>query len=135
MTKSKTYGELPTPTRLNYHFTGWYTKRTGGVKVTSATKVTLTAKQTLYAHWSKTAVKAKTTKSGSWTVTVPEKYVVRLYADKTTASSKAMLSESPTGWTLKCTKKATLSNGTTRYYTKVDNKNYWFTYSNEMTAK
>ncbi|MDR1833318.1 MAG: lectin like domain-containing protein, partial [Propionibacteriaceae bacterium] len=40
---------LPTPKRTNYKFLGWYTKKTGGVKVTSSTK--LTASQTLYAHW------------------------------------------------------------------------------------
>lgn len=51
VTKGSTYGTLPTPTRTGYTFDGWYTKATGGTKVTSSTTVSLTANQTLYAHW------------------------------------------------------------------------------------
>lgn len=40
---------LPTPTRSNYAFTGWYTKATGGTKVTSNYEITSNA--TFYAHW------------------------------------------------------------------------------------
>lgn len=47
-----TYGELPTPTRVGYTFSGWYTGLTGGSKVTSSTSVSITADQTLYARWS-----------------------------------------------------------------------------------
>lgn len=46
------YGDLPTPTRASYTFTGWYTAQSGGTKVTKDTKVAITANQTLYAHWS-----------------------------------------------------------------------------------
>jgi hypothetical protein len=43
------YGTLPTPIRQWYSFQGWYTKKSGGVRMTSASVVT-TAKK-LYAHW------------------------------------------------------------------------------------
>ena len=34
------YGELPTPTRSGYTFTGWYTNSDGGSKVSKDTKIT-----------------------------------------------------------------------------------------------
>jgi uncharacterized repeat protein (TIGR02543 family) len=40
---------LPTPTRANYTFTGWYTLQTNGVQVSGA--YTPTASSTLWAHW------------------------------------------------------------------------------------
>ena len=51
------YGKLPTPTRKGYTFTGWYTAKSGGTKVGSATKVSKAANHTLYAHWKRTAYK------------------------------------------------------------------------------
>ncbi len=51
VTYNDTYGELPTPTRSGYTFTGWYTAASGGTKIESTTQVTITAAQTLYAHW------------------------------------------------------------------------------------
>jgi uncharacterized repeat protein (TIGR02543 family) len=56
-TKSKTvkfgssYGKLATPKRTGYTFDGWYTKKTGGVKITKGTKVDIAKTHTLYAHW------------------------------------------------------------------------------------
>lgn len=47
-----TYGTLPTPTRPNYTFNGWYTASTGGTNVTSSTKYTTNGNSTLYAQWS-----------------------------------------------------------------------------------
>ena len=46
-----TYGDLPTSTRANYTFAGWFTAAEGGTQVTSSTTVTRTADHTLYAHW------------------------------------------------------------------------------------
>lgn len=51
VTYGKTYGTLPTPTRTNYTFDGWYTAKTGGTKVTSTTTVDTFGGHTLYAHW------------------------------------------------------------------------------------
>ena len=52
VTYGSTYGTLPTPTRSNYTFSGWYTATSGGTKVTSSSTVSITAAQTLYAQWS-----------------------------------------------------------------------------------
>jgi uncharacterized repeat protein (TIGR02543 family) len=46
------YGTLPAVSRTNYGFTGWYTAKSGGTKVTSASIVKLKKSITLYAHWS-----------------------------------------------------------------------------------
>jgi len=43
------YGTLPDTTREGYTFKGWYTAKTKGTKVSSATK--MGPNQTLYAHW------------------------------------------------------------------------------------
>lgn len=48
-----TYGTLPKTTREGYKFKGWYTKKTGGVRVTAKSVFTQEADQVLYAHWKK----------------------------------------------------------------------------------
>lgn len=69
------YGSLPTPTRKDYVFNGWYTSRTGGSEVTSSTKVTATSSHTLYAHWTESKqVKVSFYSSGG--TSVPDKFVV-----------------------------------------------------------
>lgn len=45
------YGELPTPSRSGYAFTGWYTRAEGGTRITAADTVAITEDATLYAHW------------------------------------------------------------------------------------
>ena len=50
---SKPYGELPTPTREDYLFLGWYTKKKGGSVVMSSDTFELLSGQTLYACWAK----------------------------------------------------------------------------------
>ena len=57
VTYNSTYGTLPTPTRTGYTFSGWYTEKTDGSKITSSTKVTTTSGHTLYARWSAGSVK------------------------------------------------------------------------------
>lgn len=44
-------GTLPTATRSGYSFQGWYTKKSGGTKISSSYKVKKAV--TLYAHWKK----------------------------------------------------------------------------------
>ena len=51
VTIGKKYGPLPTPNRTGYSFDGWYTKETGGTKVTETTTVGENPPTTLYAHW------------------------------------------------------------------------------------
>ena len=45
------YGSLPTPTRVNYRFDGWFTEKDGGTKVEETTIMSSRAAHTLYAHW------------------------------------------------------------------------------------
>ena len=45
------YGSLPTPTRVNYRFDGWFTEKDGGTKVEETTVVAIRGNHTLYAHW------------------------------------------------------------------------------------
>lgn len=51
VTYGSTYGTLPTPTRTDYTFGGWYTASSGGTLVTASSTVSITSDQTLYAHW------------------------------------------------------------------------------------
>ncbi|MBR1416564.1 MAG: InlB B-repeat-containing protein [Bacilli bacterium] len=51
VTYAEKYGELPTPTKLGYNFSGWYTHITKGSQKTADTVVYITANETLYAHW------------------------------------------------------------------------------------
>lgn len=46
---NKNIGTLPTPTKAGYSFLGWYTKKTGGQKISSTHKIT--ARITFYARW------------------------------------------------------------------------------------
>ena len=62
------YGVLPTPTRSEYVFSGWFTSASGGTKVESTTRVTQTGDRTLYARWQ---VALKTCATG--TPTLPMK--------------------------------------------------------------
>ena len=59
VTVGSTYGQLPTPTKMFSTFTGWFTEKTGGDKVTSSTKVTNDKNHTLYAQW-ETSLTTKT---------------------------------------------------------------------------
>lgn len=43
--------KMPEPTRYGYGFSGWYTERVNGTKITASTKCLLTEDQTLYAQW------------------------------------------------------------------------------------
>ena len=49
------YGELPTPSRGDYLFDGWYTEENGGVWITRSSVVNLRSDQVLYAHWTRAA--------------------------------------------------------------------------------
>ena len=43
--------ELPTPTRIDYQFVGWFTEKTGGTEVT--TEYVFTADTVIYAQWTR----------------------------------------------------------------------------------
>lgn len=46
------YGTLPTPTRNGYNFAGWYTAKSGGIRITSDSIYNTSNDVTLYARWS-----------------------------------------------------------------------------------
>ena len=76
-----TYGSLPKTTRDGYVFQGWYTKKTGGTKVTSKTVFKAKADKVLYAHWKKAVVEET------------ENSETEALAEETQASATAALSE------------------------------------------
>lgn len=69
--EGKVFTSLPTATRKGYTFKGWYTKKTGGEKVTKSTKA---ASGTIYARWTKVTAPAKaqikSVKAGNKALTV-----------------------------------------------------------------
>ena len=103
--KNAAVGDLPTPTKDYYTFSGWYTKKSGGSKVTAKTKFTKPAK--LYARWAKNKFKvvakaegtgAKTVKGGgtyAWgtkvklSATAKSGYVFRCWVAQDSASENA----------------------------------------------
>ncbi len=54
---TKYYNQLPTPTKDNYKFAGWYTAATGGEKITTKSIFTESSPTTLYARWTEKTVK------------------------------------------------------------------------------
>ena len=75
-----------------------------------------------------------TTTSGSWSVTIPANYRLSLYAGSTSANPLSKyVSAKASPYTVRCTQKAVLSNGTTRYCGKFNgNDNYWFVLTSSM---
>lgn len=51
VTYTGTYGTLPSPTRPGYKFRGWYTRESGGERVTETSTVSAYGDRTLYAQW------------------------------------------------------------------------------------
>ena len=47
------YGSLPTPRRNKYVFRGWYSKKSGGHKITQYSRCNVKKNSTLYARWQK----------------------------------------------------------------------------------
>ena len=52
-TYGSTFGDMPTPSKVNYNFSGWYTAATGGTKITSSSTVPYSSSGTitLYAQF------------------------------------------------------------------------------------
>lgn len=64
--KGGAVGVLPVPTRTGYVFKGWYTKKSGGTKITAKTKVTKDV--TWYAQWTGQKYPVTVVKVGKGTV-------------------------------------------------------------------
>ena len=61
--KNAAVGGLPTPTKADYTMSAWYTKKTGGTKVTAKTKFAKDTK--LFARWAKTKFKVTAAAGGA----------------------------------------------------------------------
>lgn len=61
--KGKKIDKLPSAYRSGYTFLGWYTKKSGGKKITKKYKVK--KKMVLYAHWKKKKTSSSSSSSGS----------------------------------------------------------------------
>jgi len=71
--KGAKIGKLPSmPKRSGYEFKGWYTKKTGGTKITKNTKVS--KKITYYARWAKNSANTNIDSKllGQWHTEVPK---------------------------------------------------------------
>ncbi len=112
---------LKTPKRTGYTFEGWYTKKTGGSKVT---KLTVKSNTTLYAHWKKvtvstskvTAVKNVKTKKAVVSVkkvSGAKGYEVRYSTKSSLKGAKTIKSKSNSNITIKNLKK------NSKYYIQV----------------
>ncbi len=112
VTSGKTYGSLPAVKRANYTFSGWYTAKSGGKKITASSKVAITKNTTLYARWKKVAKPGKAkkptvknTKKNTIKVTVKkvkgaEGYEIR-YAKKSNMKGAKKVTSKKTSCTIK----------------------------------
>ena len=91
--KGKAVGTLPTPTRAGYAFKGWFTKKSGGTKITTKTKVTKNV--TWYAQWTVRKYKVAVTKAGKGTVSGAGS---KAYQSKATLKAKAASGYVFQGW-------------------------------------
>lgn len=62
--KENAIGKLPAAKRAGYAFKGWYTKRSGGGKVTATTKIRKAT--TLYARWTRVLTAVERKLVGAW---------------------------------------------------------------------
>ena len=92
-TKNKAVGKLPTPTRDGYAFKGWYTKKSGGTKITAKTKVTKNV--TWYAQWTVKKYAVKVVKEGKGIVTGAGS---KAYKSKVTLKAKPASGYVFAGW-------------------------------------
>ncbi|MBP3285200.1 MAG: InlB B-repeat-containing protein [Clostridia bacterium] len=88
-----TYGTLPTPTKTNYTFAGWYKESSLTNQVTSSTTVTATGNHTLYAKW--TGVKSNVTLNNQSATTAGTTSVTATYGSAMPSITKP----SKTGYT------------------------------------
>jgi uncharacterized repeat protein (TIGR02543 family) len=70
----KTYESLPTPSRYDYAFTGWYTDPAAGTQVIEDGAVAFQQDTTLYAHWVKTHITVAFNPNGGTVDTQSSRY-------------------------------------------------------------
>jgi uncharacterized repeat protein (TIGR02543 family) len=107
-TKSLSYnaaiGALPTPTRMNYTFKGWYTAASGGTKITKDTKITKSV--TFYAQWESVSATAIALNS-----TAAATLGVGQTTTRTATITPANATDKTISWTSSNTAVATVSGG------------------------
>ena len=91
--KGKAVGTLPVPARDGYAFAGWFTKKSGGTKVTAKTKITKNV--TYYAHWTAKKYAVTLGKSGKGSVSGGGK---KAYQSKVTVKAKPAKGYVLQGW-------------------------------------
>lgn len=95
-------GELPIPNREHYTFDGWYTKASGGEKITSETIMTNASDITLYAHWTVNKHKVTFNSNGGTAVSTAEieygSVVSKPYVTKTGCSLFGWYTDDGTKW-------------------------------------
>ena len=138
---------LPTPTRSNYSFNGWYTAASGGVKVgNGGASYTPTGNVTLYAQWTAlSATLSSVTSSvdcgnnltGSWTSTgATYKYKLKVtcgnaaeaWSSLTAANAHTASVTIPTSW-------YSMSNGPLRDATSTTATCTLYTYASDGTTQ
>ena len=112
--RGKAVGSLPKPTRSGYTFKGWYTRKSGGVKITSKTKAT--KRVTYYAHWAPKKYTVKVSKIGNGTVSGGGK---KAYKSKITLKAKPAKGYIFAGWHLKQGEELYWKSNKTTWTTKV----------------
>lgn len=119
------YGTLVTPKRKGYTFTGWYTKKSGGTKITKTSTVKITKATTLYAHWKKVTVKKaskptlRSTKSRQLRVICKKVSGAAGYQIRYSTSSRFTAKATRTVSQTKLTRTITKLKSGKKYYVKV----------------
>ncbi|MCL2688143.1 MAG: InlB B-repeat-containing protein [Methanobrevibacter sp.] len=91
VTKDAKVGKLPkTPKQVSYSFKGWYTKKSGGTKITKATKVK--KKVTYYAQWKRVLNAEEKKLAGQWIGAVSQG-VIKYYYFKNDGTFKSRVNK------------------------------------------
>ncbi len=106
VTAGSTYGTLPTPTKANYRFLGWFTAASGGTQVSSST-VMPASNVTIYAHW-----QAVTTVVFNNDITGAQQKVTVDVGKSTTAPNMTASGYTRKSWSSTNTSLATVSGNT-----------------------
>lgn len=111
------------PTREGYTFLGWrlnnstaYAIDSPGQSITFPTgSATSNTTLTYYAQWQAATLSVSNTTNGSYTVTIPANFTLDCYASATATTRSTYISAKSQSYTVYCTQRITMSDGSTRY--------------------